>query len=132
MAKTLVASEIGGTPLLVPNIDEDEGRLLIFVGINPVVSHGHATMFSNPIDRIRAARRRGPVFTLDPRSTETARLSDHHLALRPATDYAVLGHVIRSLFELGAVDEPRSPIGRRASMSSGVPLRRSTPKPPVR
>ena len=105
VAKTLVASEMGGTPLLIPQIDEDAGRLLVFVGINPVVSHGHATMFSNPIERIRAAKRRGPVLTLDPRTTETARLSDHHLALRPSTDFAVFAHVIRELFARGTVDE---------------------------
>lgn len=104
VAKTLVAEQMGGTPLLMPNIDEDRGRLLVFVGINPVVSHGHATMFSNPVERLRAARRRGPVFTLDPRSTETARLSDHHLAARPGTDYAVFAHAIRALFAAG-VDE---------------------------
>lgn len=105
MAKTLVAGEMAGTPLLMPNIDEESGRLLVFVGINPVVSHGHATMFPDPISRLRAARGRGPVFTLDPRATETARLSDHHLALRPATDFAVFAHVIRELFARGAVDE---------------------------
>ena len=104
VAKTLVAEQMAGTPLLIPNIDEDHGRLLVFVGINPVVSHGHATMFSNPVERIRAARRRGPVFTLDPRSTETARLSDHHLAVRPGTDYAVFAHAIRELLVAG-VDE---------------------------
>lgn len=112
VAKTLVASEMGGTPLLIPNIDEVEGRLLVFVGINPVVSHGHATMFSNPVERIRAARRRGPVFTLDPRTTETARLSDHHLQLRPATDHVVFAHVIRRLLADGSVDE--ADIARRA------------------
>ncbi len=104
VAKTLVASEMGGTPLLIPQIDEEHGCLLVFVGINPVVSHGHATMFSNPVERIRAARARGPVFTLDPRTTETALLSDHHLALRPGTDYAVFAHVIRQLLAGGDID----------------------------
>jgi anaerobic selenocysteine-containing dehydrogenase len=105
VAKTLVASEMTGTPLLIPQIDEDAGRLLVFVGINPVVSHGHATMFSNPVERIRDARARGPVFTLDPRTTETARLSDHHLALRPGTDYAVFAHAIRELLAARIDDE---------------------------
>jgi anaerobic selenocysteine-containing dehydrogenase len=104
VAKTLVASEMGGTPLLVPQIDETAGRLLVFVGINPVVSHGHATMFSNPVERIRAAKQRGPVFTLDPRTTETARMSHHHLALRPGTDYAVFAHVSRELLAGDHVD----------------------------
>jgi anaerobic selenocysteine-containing dehydrogenase len=118
IAKTLVASEMGGTPLLIPNIDEEAGRLLVFVGINPVVSHGHATMFSNPVDRIRQARRRGPVVTIDPRTTETARLSDHHMAVRPATDYAVFAHVIRELFASGAVDE--TALAERATGIDGL------------
>lgn len=120
VAKTLVASEMTGTPLLTPNIDEEAGRLLVFVGINPVVSHGHATGFSNPVARIRAAKARGPVFTLDPRSTETARLSDHHLALRPSTDYAVFGHVVRELFARGVVDE-----AALATRASGIDELRS-------
>lgn len=107
VAKTLVANEMGGSPLLIPQIDEEVGRLLVFVGINPVVSHGHATMFSNPVERIRAAKARGPVVTLDPRTTETARLSDRHLALQPATDYAVFAHAIRELFARGQIDEAR-------------------------
>lgn len=101
IAKTYVAEQMAGTPLLIPTIDEASSRLLLFVGINPVVSHGHATMFSNPVERIRSARRRGPVFTLDPRSTETAKLSDHHLMTRPGGDYAVLAHVIRAVLRSG-------------------------------
>ncbi len=104
IAKTYVAEQMGGTPLLIPTIDEEHSALLLFVGINPVVSHGHATMFSNPVERIRAARRRGPVFTLDPRTTETANLSDHHMATRPGSDYAVLAHVIRAVLQRG-IDE---------------------------
>lgn len=104
VAKTLVAEQMGGTSVLIPNIDEQHGRLLVFVGINPVVSHGHATMFSNPVERIRAAKARGPVFAIDPRATETARLADHHLAPRPGTDYAVFAYVIRALLEAGVDD----------------------------
>jgi anaerobic selenocysteine-containing dehydrogenase len=112
IAKTYVAEQMAGTPLLIPTIDEERSRLLLFVGINPVVSHGHATMFSNPVERIRGARRRGPVFTLDPRTTETAKLSDHHLATRPGSDYAVLAHVIRAVLRRG-IDEQT--LARRAT-----------------
>ncbi|MHB8467688.1 MAG: molybdopterin-containing oxidoreductase family protein, partial [Acidimicrobiales bacterium] len=97
IAKTLVAELTGGSPLLIPHIDETAARLLLFIGVNPVVSHGHSTMFSNPVERIRAARARGPVFVLDPRVSETAALADHHLAARPGTDYAVLAHVVRAV-----------------------------------
>jgi anaerobic selenocysteine-containing dehydrogenase len=117
VAKTLVAEQMAGTPLVIPNIDEDLGRLLVFVGINPVVSHGHATMFSNPVERLREARRRGRVITLDPRSTETARLSDQHLAVRPGTDYAVFAHTLRELLA-GDIDE--AALAERATGVDGL------------
>ena len=104
----------------------------MFVGINPVISHGHATMFSNPIERIRAARRRGAVITLDPRSTETARLSDHHLAVRPGTDYAVFAYVIRALLEARHRRDGAGRGGRRASTHCETPWRRSTRRRRVR
>jgi anaerobic selenocysteine-containing dehydrogenase len=104
VAKTLVAEQMAGTSMLIPNLDEQHGRLLLFVGVNPVVSHGHSTMFSNPVERIRAAKERGVVFVIDPRTTETARLANHHMAARPGTDYALFAYVIRAL--LGSeVDE---------------------------
>ena len=36
---------------------------------------------------------------LDPRRTETARLADRHLQLRPGTDWLVLGWLVRRLLE---------------------------------
>jgi anaerobic selenocysteine-containing dehydrogenase len=117
VAKTLVAEQMGGTPLLLPGIDEDHGRLLIFVGVNPVISHGHSTMFSDPIGRIRAAKSRGPVYALDPRATETTRLADHHLAVRPGTDYAVFAHVLRAVTGPG-LDE--AALAERATGLAGL------------
>jgi anaerobic selenocysteine-containing dehydrogenase len=105
IAKTFVAEQMAGTAALIPCIDEQHGRLLVFVGVNPVVSHGHSTMFSNPVERIRAAKARGPVFVLDPRVSETARLADRHLAARPGTDYAVFAHVLRALLAAGVDTE---------------------------
>ena len=37
------------------------------------------------------------VWVLDPRRTETARLADHHLQLRPESDWLVLGWLVRRL-----------------------------------
>jgi len=108
IAKTLVAELMAGSPTLIPHIDEKNGRLLMLIGVNPVVSHGHSTMFSNPVERIRAAKARGPVLVLDPRASETALLADHHLAVRPGTDYALLAHILRevtSTIDASAVGE---------------------------
>jgi anaerobic selenocysteine-containing dehydrogenase len=101
VAKSLATVLMSGTGALVPHPDE-LGTLLIFVGSNPVVSHGQSTAFSNPIERIRAARARGQVFVVDPRQTETARLADHHLAVRPGTDFVLLAFLVRAVLVDGA------------------------------
>ncbi len=112
IAKTYVAEQVAGTATLIPNIDEQNGRLLLFIGVNPVVSHGHSTMYSNPVERIRAARARGPVFVLDPRQSETAKLADYHLAARAGSDYAVLAYVLRELLNDDGFDD--AALARRA------------------
>ena len=96
IAKVAVPILMTGTSTLVPHPDGD-ARLVLYVGSNPVVSHGHATTIPNPIERIRDARRQGEVWVIDPRRTETAALADGHLAPRPGTDHAVLAYVVRSL-----------------------------------
>ena len=53
--------------------------MLILVGTNPVVSHGHGNGIADPVRRLRAQQERGPVWVIDPRRTETARLADRHL-----------------------------------------------------
>lgn len=100
VAKTIVPVLMAGTTGLVPHPD-DEGRLLVFVGSNPLVSHGQSTGFPNPIEWIRGARSRGKVVVIDPRLTETARNADRHHGVRPGTDHAVLAHVVRALLADG-------------------------------
>lgn len=89
------------TPVWVP--EHPDSRLVLFVGCNPVVSHGYLTLLSDPIRRIRAFQRRGGrVWVCDPRRTETARLADGHVAARPGTDVVLLAWLVRSLLEEGA------------------------------
>ena len=75
---------------------------MLYVGVNPVVSHGHNIALSDPVSAIRALRSHAEVWVLDPRLTETARLATAHLAPRPGTDYAVLAFLIRELLREGA------------------------------
>src|SRR5262249_42893426 len=93
-AKTLVAHQMGGTPALSAHIDDTRAELVIFIGVNPVVSHGHGGGMPDPISVIRALREHAEVWVVDPRRTETARLASHHLAPRPGTDYAVLAFLV--------------------------------------
>jgi anaerobic selenocysteine-containing dehydrogenase len=101
-AKTLVSHLVGGFPGFTAHIDYEHAKLVLYIGVNPVVSHGHNIALSDPVTSIRKLRTHGDVWVLDPRLTETARLATRHLAPRPGTDYAVLAFLIRELLRNGA------------------------------
>jgi anaerobic selenocysteine-containing dehydrogenase len=103
-APVLVAAElVSGHPMLNPVWDPTEPGLVIFVGTNPVVSHGYGTALSDPIRHLREYRALGGrVWVLDPRRTETAAAADVHLAVRPGADVAVLAAVANALLQDGA------------------------------
>ena len=100
--RPLVAELMGGWSGLTPMWDQEAARLLLLVGTNPVVSHGHGNGIADPIRRLRNQQERGPVWVIDPRRTETARLADRHLDPRPSTDYLILGWLVRELLIDGA------------------------------
>jgi anaerobic selenocysteine-containing dehydrogenase len=101
-AKVLTATLVGGFPGLNPRPDYDRAKLLVYLGVNPVVSHGHTTAMPSPTTTIRALRGRAQVWVIDPRLTETARLASGHIAPRPGTDYAILAFLVRELLRDGA------------------------------
>jgi anaerobic selenocysteine-containing dehydrogenase len=104
-AKPLVSHQMGGFPGLNPHLDHEHARLVVYVGVNPVVSHGHTSALPDPISALRALRARAEIWCFDPRRTETARLATHHLAPRPGTDYAVLAFLVREVLADGADHE---------------------------
>jgi anaerobic selenocysteine-containing dehydrogenase len=101
-AKVLVSDLVGGFRGLSPHVDVEHAKLVVYVGINPVVSHGHSSGTPDPVGALRALRARGEVWVIDPRHTETAQRATHHLAPRPGTDYAVLAFLVRELLRDGA------------------------------
>ncbi|HEV7526505.1 MAG TPA: molybdopterin-dependent oxidoreductase, partial [Acidimicrobiia bacterium] len=103
-APVLVAAElVSGQPMLNPVWDPTVPGLAIFVGTNPVVSHGYGTALPDPIRYLREYRAAGGrVWVLDPRRTETAALADVHVPVRPGADVAVLGALANALLERGA------------------------------
>ena len=122
-AKPLVAQAVLGHAAITPLPDLESCALLLLIGTNPVVSHGHTWALPDPVVAIRTVRLRGEVWVVDPRTTETARLASAHLACRAGTDHALLGHLLRELLLRGCdkayldayaigVDELRSAVDR--------------------
>lgn len=101
-AKPLISDLVGGFIGLSGRTDLDNADFLMLVGVNPVVSHGHAIAMPNPTGTVRDIARRGEVWVIDPRHSETARLATGHLAPRPGTDYAVLAYLVREILRDGA------------------------------
>jgi anaerobic selenocysteine-containing dehydrogenase len=101
-AKTLAETLIAGVPGLHTCPDYDRVNLLIYVGANPMVSHGHIIGMPNPALTIRAIARRGEVWVIDPLRTETARFATAHIAPLPGSDYAILAYLVREILRDGA------------------------------
>jgi len=97
-AKYRVGEMVTGTAALTPHADPD-AKLVLMIGTNPVVSHGQTPMFENPVERLRATARSADVWVVDPRTTETARFGNHHLAIRPGTDHVLLAFLVRGVLE---------------------------------
>jgi anaerobic selenocysteine-containing dehydrogenase len=93
-----------GNTLVVPVPDVDRTDFFLCVGANPVVSQGSAMVTPGVRARLRAIRDRGgKVVTVDPRLSETARLADEHVFIRPGGDAAFLLALASVLVEDGLV-----------------------------
>jgi anaerobic selenocysteine-containing dehydrogenase len=100
-AKPLISDLVGGFVGLSGRPDYDNVDFMVFLGTNPVISHGHAIAVPNPTGTVRDIAKRGQVWVIDPRRTETARLATGHLAPRPGTDHAVLAYLVREILCAG-------------------------------
>jgi anaerobic selenocysteine-containing dehydrogenase len=101
-AKTYVASVVGGFPGLGTRPAYEQAKMVVYLGTNPMVSHGHVVAMCNPALTIKAAARQGEVWVIDPRRSDTVGFATHHMAPLPGTDYAVLAYVVRELLAEGA------------------------------
>ncbi len=101
LSKVIVGEMIGGFAAM-PRPDYGRCRMVIYVGTNPLVSHGHTTMLNSPTVRMREFTTDGEVWVLDPRRSETAAKATRHLPTRPGTDYAILAYLVRELLLDGA------------------------------
>jgi len=80
-----------GSAATIPVPDLDRTDFLLCIGANPVVSNGSVMTAPNVRGRLRAIQARGGrVVVVDPRRSETARIADEHVSIRPGTDAALL------------------------------------------
>ena len=93
-----------GNRALLPVPDLDRTSFLLVLGANPLCSNGSLMAAPNVARRFRDLHARGGrLVVVDPRRTQTARLADTHLAIRPGTDALLLLALIRTVFEDGLV-----------------------------
>jgi len=111
-----------GHQLLIPVPDVDRTQFLLVLGANPVISNGSIMTAPGMTRRIEALHQRGGrLVVIDPRRTETARLADDHLFIRPGTDALLLAAMLHTILAEG-LDDP----GRLASFcGSFEPIKRA-------
>lgn len=96
-----------GSNVLMPIADVDRTDRWMIFGANLAVSNGSITTMPDARGRIAAIRRRGgSVVVVDPRRTETARLADEHIAVRPGGDPYLLLGMLHTILTDGARPVP--------------------------
>jgi anaerobic selenocysteine-containing dehydrogenase len=94
-----------GNTLVTPVPDIDRTDYFLCVGANPAISQGSSMVTPNVRARLRAIRERGgKVVIVDPRFTETAKLADEHVFIRPGGDAAFLLAMTQALVEAQRID----------------------------
>ncbi|MCE2390257.1 MAG: molybdopterin-dependent oxidoreductase [Proteobacteria bacterium] len=102
IARSYVCEQMAGRGFAIPNFAPEETELLILFGTNPVISHGHSCGIADPARALSGVARRGEVWVVDPRRSETASRATRHLAIRPGSDYLLAAHLVREILRDGA------------------------------
>jgi anaerobic selenocysteine-containing dehydrogenase len=112
----LVASWMYGHQFLMPVPDLDRAGFVLILGGNPAVTQSSMMTVPGFTRRIRELKARGGrLVVVDPRRTETARLADQHVFIRPGTDALLLSAMLHVVFEAGLAKP-----GRAAGFTDGL------------
>ncbi|MEY6433516.1 molybdopterin-dependent oxidoreductase [Thioalkalicoccus limnaeus] len=112
----LVALRLYGHQVLMPVPDLDRTGYLLMLGANPAVSNGSVMTAPGVMQRLRAIQERGGrIVVVDPRRTETARIADRHLFIRPGRDPLLLAAMLHRIFAQG-LERP----GRLGAFTDGL------------
>ncbi len=102
-----LAWQLFGHQLLLPVPDIDRTDLFLVVGANPMASNGSLMTVPDFPQRVRALRERGGrMVVIDPRRTETAKVADEHLFVRPGSDAALLLAMVHVLLREDLTSPP--------------------------
>ncbi len=105
-----------GHQFLIPVPDIDRTDYFLILGANPLASNGSLMTAPDIIHRMEAIRKRsGKIVLIDPRRTETTRITDEHFFIRPSTDAFLLLATVNTLFAEDLVD-----LGRLADFTDGA------------
>src|SRR5262245_39033691 len=102
-----VAERVLGNENLILQPDAGRSKFALLLGTNPLVTNGMTLLQRRP--RIAAdiktiQRNGGRVVVVDPRRTETARVADEHVPIRPGTDLFLLLGMLRRIADTGGYD----------------------------
>ena len=98
------ATEMYGFPFLQPFPDLDKINYLVVIGTNPVVSKWTFLQVPHPVQRLKSiSARGGKIVVVDPRETETAKISDQHVFISPNADVFFFASFLNEVIARGAV-----------------------------
>ena len=108
MPKHRAVGEMFGNWMSIAVPDITRTDLLVILGANPMASNGSLWTVPDFRGKARALKARGGrMITIDPRRTETAKVSDEHLFIRPGGDVFLLLGLVHTLFAEGLVKTGR-------------------------
>ena len=103
-----VAERMFGNENLILQPDAGRAKFALLLGTNPLVTQGMTLLQRRPriaADFKAVKRAGGKVVVVDPRYTETARLAQEHVAIRPGTDLFLLLGMLRWIVFHDAYDK---------------------------
>jgi anaerobic selenocysteine-containing dehydrogenase len=87
-----------GHPMTLPVPDINRTEYFLIIGGNPLASNGSMMTVPNVAHRLKNIQKRGgKVVVIDPRKTETAKLADEHIFIKPGTDAYLLLALINEI-----------------------------------
>lgn len=102
-----VAQRMLGNENLILQPDAARAKFALLLGTNPLVTNGMTLLQRRPriaADLKAVQRSGGRVVVVDPRRTETARIADEHVAIRPGTDLFLLLAMIQRIIAARSYD----------------------------